>query len=405
LTASQQRHGGPSASETPLRVCIIYDRLYPNSIGGAERWYRLLAERLARDGHAVTYLTSQQWPDDHPPCVSNVRIVACQPPGPLYNHRRRRTGPIFGFAWGVLRHLLRHGRDYDVVHTSAMSSPCALVVAWLSRPLGYRAVLDWWEVWRLAYWRDYLGPATGFGGWLAQVALARSPHVPLAHSALHAGRLRRLRRRGDVSILGGLLPADQVISAPRPSDPLLVYLGRHIPEKQVTAIPPALALARRNLPELQARIFGEGPDTPAIQNAVQVAGVGDRVDLPGFVPEPEIVASLDRALCLLLLSRREGYGLVVVEAAARGVPSIVLDHSDSAARELIVNGVNGLLCATAGPAEVASAILRIHEAGDDLRRSTLAWYRASAGVLTIDGAMPRLLGVYRGEAAKEGSQR
>jgi glycosyltransferase involved in cell wall biosynthesis len=83
----------------------------------------------------------------------------------------------------------------------------------------------------------------------------------------------------------------------------------------------------------------------------------------------------------------------------------VLDHSDSAARELIVNGVNGLLCATAGPAEVASAILRIHEAGDDLRRSTLAWYRASAGVLTIDGAMPRLLGVYRGEAAKEGSQR
>ncbi|MCC7022176.1 MAG: glycosyltransferase [Thermomicrobiales bacterium] len=391
-----------AAANDQLRICIAYDRLYPDSVGGAERWYRLLAERLADDGHAVTYLTGQQWPDERPPSIPGVQIVACQPPSALYDTRRRRTGPVFGFAWGVLRHLLRHGRMYDVVQTSAMASPTALVVAWLSRPLGYRAILDWWEVWRLGYWRAYLGTGKGLAGWLAQGVLANAPHHPLAYSALHAGRLRQFRRRNDVTIVRGLLPADRAIAAPRAAEPVLVYLGRHIPEKQIVAIPPALALARGRIPGLRARIFGHGPDTEAIQEVIRAAGVGDLVDLPGFVPEAEVTAALDRALCLLLLSRREGYGLVVAEAAARGVPSIVLDHPDSAARELIVDGVNGVLCTTTEPEEVASAILRIHEAGDDLRRSTLAWFQASAGALTIDGAMPRLLDVYRGAA--EGSR-
>ena len=37
-----------------MRVCLVYDCLYPFTIGGAERWYRNLAERLAASGHEVT---------------------------------------------------------------------------------------------------------------------------------------------------------------------------------------------------------------------------------------------------------------------------------------------------------------------------------------------------------------
>ena len=49
-----------------------------------------------------------------------------------------------------------------------------------------------------------------------------------------------------------------------------------------------------------------------------------------------------RALCLLLTSRREGYGLVVVEAASHGTPSVVVAGEDNAATELIEEGVNGI---------------------------------------------------------------
>ena len=44
-----------------MRVCLVYDCLFPYTVGGAERWYRNLSERLAADGHDVTYLTLRQW--------------------------------------------------------------------------------------------------------------------------------------------------------------------------------------------------------------------------------------------------------------------------------------------------------------------------------------------------------
>src|SRR5262249_53168892 len=45
-----------------MRVCLVYDCLFPHTVGGAERWYANLAERLAAEGHEVTYLTLRQWP-------------------------------------------------------------------------------------------------------------------------------------------------------------------------------------------------------------------------------------------------------------------------------------------------------------------------------------------------------
>ena len=45
-----------------MRICLIYDCLYPHTVGGAERWYRGLAERLVGEGHEVTYVTLRQWP-------------------------------------------------------------------------------------------------------------------------------------------------------------------------------------------------------------------------------------------------------------------------------------------------------------------------------------------------------
>ena len=55
-----------------MRICIIYDCLFPWTIGGAERWYRNLAEQLAAVGHEVTYLTLREWDDDDRPQLAGV---------------------------------------------------------------------------------------------------------------------------------------------------------------------------------------------------------------------------------------------------------------------------------------------------------------------------------------------
>ena len=62
-----------------VRVCIVYDCLYPYTIGGAERWYRNLAERLAGSGHEVTYLTLRQWDRGYAPDVPGRPRHRCRP--------------------------------------------------------------------------------------------------------------------------------------------------------------------------------------------------------------------------------------------------------------------------------------------------------------------------------------
>src|SRR3954471_18288612 len=106
-----------------MRVCLVYDCLYPYTVGGAERWYRNLAERLVADGHQVTYLTRRptegeaQAPGGRLPGATprGVRVLAVPPRMERYARVRRRLLPPLAFGLGVWRHLRSHGRSYDVV--------------------------------------------------------------------------------------------------------------------------------------------------------------------------------------------------------------------------------------------------------------------------------------------------
>src|SRR5215471_12374519 len=102
-----------------VRICIVYDCLYPYTVGGAERWYRNLAERVASRGHEVTVLTSRQWERGHEPEIPGVRVIAVSPRMNLYAGGRRRIIPPLLFGLGVFLHLARHGGRFDVVHTAS----------------------------------------------------------------------------------------------------------------------------------------------------------------------------------------------------------------------------------------------------------------------------------------------
>jgi glycosyltransferase involved in cell wall biosynthesis len=101
-----------------------------------------------------------------------------------------------------------------------------------------------------------------------------------------------------------------------------------------------------------------------------------------------------RALCMLLPSRREGYGMVVVEAAARGTPSVVVAGEDNAATELIDEGVNGTVAPRGDAESIAAAIVRINDAGMALRESTSAWFATNAERLSLEHSLQRVLESY-----------
>ncbi len=376
-----------------MRILIVYDCLYPYTIGGGERWYRTLAERLAADGHEVTYLTLRQWDRGARGAVEGVSVRVAGPRLALYVDGRRRIAPPLVFGAGVLWHLLLHGRRYDVVHTASFPY-FSLLAAAVARPLHrYELVVDWFELWSREYWRDYLGAAGGRVGWAVQRLCLRVPQRAFALARMTAARLREQGVRGEVEVLTAIhaLPP---AAAPLPAGSAVVFAGRHIPEKRVPALVRAFAVVHERDPSLRLEIFGDGPDRDEVRALIASLGLGDVARAPGFVDSAELEASLGRALCMVLPSRREGYGLVVVEAAARGVPSVVVADVDNAATELVDEGANGFVAPSASPEDLAAAILRVRDAGPELRSSTAAWFARNTDRLSLTASLDRVAAAY-----------
>src|SRR4051794_34246002 len=311
----------------------------------------------------------------------------------LYTGGRRRIVPPLLFGAGVLLHLARRGR-YDAVHTASFPY-FSLLAAGAVRPFRrFRLLVDWHELWTRDYWADYLGRVGGMVGWLVQHLCVKLPQRAFCFSQLHAKRLRSEGVHGDVTVLPGEYAGSTERPQPAPAEPLLVFAGRHIPEKRVTALVPLMQRLRASHPELRLEVFGDGPERPALVEAIAAAGLGEVIDARGFVESDEVQSAMQRALCHVLPSQREGYGMVVIEASAMGTPSVVVADEDNAAVELVEDGVNGVIARSADAADLEAAVQRVIDAGPALRESTADWFARNAPARSLDASLAIVADAY-----------
>jgi glycosyltransferase involved in cell wall biosynthesis len=379
-----------------VRICIVYDCLFPHTVGGAERWYASLAEHLVEAGHNVTYLTLRQWDRGETPQIdSRVRVVAVGPRMSLYTDSgRRRIVPPLLFGAGVLLHLFRAARRYDAVHTCSFPY-FALLSAALVRPVGrFELVVDWFEVWSADYWRDYLGAVGGRIGLLVQRMCASVRQRAFCFSELHAARLRAEGFKGPITVLRGLYGGALGPHTPAQPNRTVLFAGRLIPEKQAPLAVAAIAVAKERIEDLRGEFLGEGPERGALESEIAARNLDGSVTALGFVSADEVEEKMRTAMCLLLPSRREGYGLVVVETARWGTPSVVVAGEDNAATELIEEGVNGFVVAEADPQQIADAVVRVSAAGMALREKTAEWFERNAHSLSVAASMEAVLDSY-----------
>jgi glycosyltransferase involved in cell wall biosynthesis len=224
------------------------------------------------------------------------------------------------------------------------------------------------------------------------------PQRAFCFSRLHVERLREEGLRVEPTVLDGEYAGSLEARPAGPAQQEVVFAGRHIPEKRAPALVPAFARARERLPGLRLKVYGDGPERSEVLWLVDRLGLGDVAEVPGFVDSDHVEKALRSALCMVLPSRREGYGLVVVEASAQGTPSVVVRDGDNAATELVEEGVNGFIAPSAEPDDLADAIVRVHEAGQPLRDSTAAWFARNAERLSIDRSLDIVAAAYRDSA-------
>jgi glycosyltransferase involved in cell wall biosynthesis len=199
-----------------------------------------------------------------------------------------------------------------------------------------------------------------------------------------------------VTVLPGEYAGSVERPEPVPAEPLLVFAGRQIPEKRVTALVPLMRRLRETHPELRLEVFGDGPERSRLVEMVAEAGLGDAIAVRGFVEAELVRDAMRRALCHVLPSRREGYGMVVIESASVGTPSLVVADPDNAAVELVEEGVNGVVAESADADALAAALDRVIAAGESLRESTADWFGRNAPERSLDSSLAIVAAGYAG---------
>lgn len=327
------------------RVAFVYDHLWPHTIGGAERWYAAIAARLAEEGEAVT-LVSRTFPAMGAHAPAGVEVVGLGRGG-------RLRFPL-ALAW----HLLRHGRRYRVVHVCSFPSGLSILAARLGLLPHRRTtplVGDWHEVLSAEDWRARRGRLLGLAGRLVQRAATRAGDAVVTFSRLHAGRLGR-----EATIVPEFPALERLPAAAGAEDrePLVLFAGRLVPQKRAHLVPAVVAELRRHDPAWRGVIYGDGPERARVEEAARRLAPG-AVEVAGFAGDAELSAAMLRARALVLPTVREGFGLVVIEAAAHGLPVVLVDEADNAAVELLASGEAGVVCPDADPATLAEAVLRL----------------------------------------------
>jgi len=370
-----------------LRIAVVYDCLFPWTLGGAERWYRALAEGLVAAGADVRYLTRTQWDAGAEPVITGVSVIAVSPAEALYSEDgTRKLAPPLHFGWGVLRWMLAHRNELDAVHLANFPffSLLATRLALVATPV--RVSVDWHEVWPWRFWRSYAGSVGGAIGYVIQELCVRLTPQAFSFLARNDERLRAHGLRGPSTVLAGLLPTidrvrTRVIEPPEQKTAL--FVGRHIKDKGLRLLPEAIALARHELPELRLVVAGEGPDTPYVRDLVESLGLVEAVEFVGRVSDDALDALSGSASCIVVASVREGYGIVAPEAAGVGTPAVVVDNPENAASSHIIDGVNGYVVEPTA-AGIASGIVRCVRAGRELRERTAAWFDGTATGATMN---------------------
>lgn len=144
----------------------------------------------------------------------------------------------------------------------------------------------------------------------------------------------------------------------KPGVKRVLYLGRVDPEKSISNVLMAFAGVLEKVPDAELVIAGDGIDKDHLVDLARALGIDAQTKFLGRIMSvPEAVAIYRSATLFATASETETQGIVLIEAAATGLPIVAVDAG--AVRELCQDGKNGVLCHPKATEELAAGMIKI----------------------------------------------
>ena len=287
-----------------ILVCNWRDLRHP-AAGGAEVYTEEVMRRWAAAGHAVT--------------LFSAAVEGAPADEVAHGIRHVRRGSRLGVYRQARRWYEDEGRgNFDLVVDETNTRPFFChewvddtpVVAFIHQTCE--------EIW----FHQMPTPVAVLGRYALEPRwLARYADVPtLTVSESSRDSLQRFGLRDVAIVPEGFTPPDFVPDVAKETRPTLLFVGRMVTYKQPFHVLTAFEIARRSIPDLQAWFVGGGPLEAELRRRAPAG-----VEVLGQVSHEEKIDRMARAHALAVTSVREGWGLVVAEAAALGTRSVAYD--------------------------------------------------------------------------------
>lgn len=144
----------------------------------------------------------------------------------------------------------------------------------------------------------------------------------------------------------------------KPGKKRVLYVGRVDPEKSIGNVVKAFYLAQEDVPSAELVIVGDGTDLAHLKDVVDNFAIDKSVKFLGRILDKKELVEIYRASTVFATaSETETQGIVLIEAAATGLPLVAVDAG--AVKEVCVHRKNGILCQPKDIDGFADALVRI----------------------------------------------
>ena len=168
----------------------------------------------------------------------------------------------------------------------------------------------------------------------------------------------------------------------KPKAPLLIFAGRIVAEKGIEDIIDAVIILKRECPEIQAVMLGEGQDRPFFEALVQQMNLQDNIHFIGWV-EPDLVHTFLTVADIFIGPSRtadngwkEAQGLTFLEAMAAKTP--VIATKCGGITDSVIHEQTGLLVDERAPSQIADAVLELSRSPQLVRKLKRNGYQKTA---------------------------
>lgn len=323
-----------------MKIAFVYDTVYPWVTGGAEKRIFELGKRLVNRGNEVHifslgyWMEKEEYKSNETLIYEGMTLHSVGKPSDLYTDDGKRS---IKEALYFARCISKVDFDgFDIVDCQGFPYfSCFSTKFKISK--NTHLVITVHEVWN-DYWYEYLGKKGFFGKIIENRMFHLTDNIICVSEMTRDNMLKIHKPKNSTIIPNGVNSKEIIYLDPQKDYCDVIFAGRLIPEKNVELLINSIKKVTLKHPYVKCYIVGNGSNEDKLKKLTKGLNLENNVFFKDFCKNQKELYSLIKSSSIFVLpSTREGFGIVVLEANACGIPVITIDSPMNAAKNLITS--------------------------------------------------------------------